>query len=99
MISRSKTLPKTVALALFAALMLAHPWAMAGDAAPAGAAQASCAAGTADCAPAVGATDQAAARRHGQDDCERDPQSCDGRGKFLRSRADEEARDRHACRD
>jgi len=90
---------------LLLALMVVQPWAhAAGDASPSHPAetvQAHCASGSADCQQAA-ITDshtEVPSRHVHQQSCAKDSQDCDTRSRSGRSRADAEARDRHACRD
>jgi hypothetical protein len=90
--------------ALFAAMMVAHPWAMAAadpDPDAAVASPALCASGTADCLQGKATVDHREASSHHrqQKTCAPDDQDCDTRTRDQRRLADVSSRDRHSCRD
>lgn len=98
----SRTFHQALLPTLFAAMMLAHPWAVAaGSPDAAVTSQALCDSGIADCLPGKATVDhqEASLRHHPQKTCAPEDQDCDTRTRDQRRLADASSRDRHSCRD
>jgi hypothetical protein len=104
MTPQSTTPARALAATLILTMMVAHSLAVAGDTPPVvpeTPGQVDCSAGKADCPAKATLRDRkpSPARPARQVDCTQDSQNCPDRDRSQRSRADSEARDRHAGRD